>query len=109
MRAFSGCRSLKTIDLPEDLERIDNDAILRCGIDSIYIPAATTSIATTGVSACEHLMRVVVSPQNPVYDSRDNCNAIIESRTNMLVSGSAVAHIPRSVTSLSDEAFNFCC
>ena len=107
VRAFSGCWSLKTIDLPEDLERIDNDAILHCGIDSIYIPAATTSIATTGVSACEHLTRVVVSPQNPVYDSRDNCNAIIESRTNMLVSGSAVAHIPRSVTSLSDEAFNF--
>ena len=107
VRAFSGCRSLKTIELPEDLERIDNDAILRCGIDSIYIPAATTSIATTGVSACEHLTRVVVSPQNPVYDSRDNCNAIIDSRTNMMVSGSAVARIPRSVTSLSDEAFNF--
>ena len=101
------CWSLTTIDLPEDLERIDNDAILRCGIDSIYIPAATTSIATTGVSACEHLTRVVVSPQNPVYDSRDNCNAIIDSRTNMMVSGSAVARIPRSVTSLSDEAFNF--
>ena len=107
VRAFSGCWSLTTIELPEDLERIDNDAILRCGIDSIYIPAATTSIATTGVSACEHLMRVVVSPQNPVYDSRDNCNAIIDSRTNMMVSGSAVARIPRSVTSLSDEAFNF--
>lgn len=105
--AFRLCTSLHTIDLPECLERIDNDAFLACGLHSIYIPAATTSIATTAISACRQLTRVVVSPQNPVYDSRDNCNAIIDSRTNMMVSGSAVARIPRSVTSLSDEAFNF--
>ena len=105
--AFRLCVSLQAIDLPEFLERIDNDAFLACGLRSIYIPAATTSIATTAISACRHLTRVVVSPQNPVYDSRDNCNAIIDSRTNMMVSGSAVARIPRSVTSLSDEAFNF--
>jgi len=52
------------------------------------------------------LRRVVVSPDNPVYDSRDGCNAIIETATNMLLSGSAAAYIPRSVTSLSGEAFN---
>ena len=105
--AFRQCRSLLAIDLPEGLERIDNDAFVGCDLRSIYIPATTTSIATTAVSACRRLTQVVVSPQNPVYDSRDNCNAIIDSRTNMMVSGSAVAHIPRSVTSLSDEAFNF--
>ena len=69
--------------------------------------AATTSIATTAVTACEQLTSVVVSPDNPVYDSRDSCNAIIETQTNMMVSGSAAATIPRSVTSLSDECFNF--
>ena len=59
------------------------------------------------MSSCRQLTSVVVSPDNPVYDSRDSCNAIIETRTNMMVSGSTEATIPRSVTSLSDECFNF--
>ena len=49
----------------------------------------------------------MVDPANPVYDSRDSCNAIIETKSNMMVSASTVARIPRSVTSLSDECFNF--
>ncbi len=105
--AFNNCSALEHIDLPERLQTIEHDAFLDSGLRSIYIPAATTSIATTAVSSCRQLTSVVVSPDNPVYDSRDSCNAIIETRTNMMVSGSTVATIPRSVTSLSDECFNF--
>ncbi len=105
--AFNNCSALEHLDLPERLQTIEHDAFLVSGLRSIYIPAATTSIATTAVSSCRQLTSVVVSPDNPVYDSRDSCNAIIETRTNMMVSGSTVATIPRSVTSLSDECFNF--
>lgn len=105
--AFNNCSALEHIDLPERLQTIEHDAFLDSGLRSIYIPAATTSIATTAVSSCRQLTSVVVSPDNPVYDSRDSCNAIIETRSNMMVSGSTVATIPRSVTSLSDECFNF--
>ena len=105
--AFNNCSALEHLDLPERLQTIEHDAFLDSGLRSIYIPAATTSIATTAVSSCRQLTSVVVSPDNPVYDSRDSCNAIIETRTNMMVSGSTVATIPRSVTSLSDECFNF--
>ena len=104
--AFYYCQSLEHIDLPEQLQTIENNAFMKSALHSIYIPAATTSIATTAVSAIQELTSVVVSPDNPVYDSRDNCNAIIETRTNMMVSGSAKATIPRTVTSLSDECFN---
>ena len=105
--AFFTCSSLEHIDLPEQLQSIEHDAFVMAGLRSIRIPAATTSIATTAVSACQQLTSVVVDPTNPVYDSRDNCNAIIETQTNMMVSGSTVARIPRSVTTLSDECFNF--
>ena len=104
--AFCSCFSLEHIDLPERLQSIEHDAFLKTALHSIYIPAATTSIATTAVSAIQKLTSVVVSPDNPVYDSREGCNAIIETQTNTMVSGSAVARIPRSVTSLSDECFN---
>lgn len=104
--AFFHCESLEHIELPEQLQTIEHDAFIRTGLRSIRIPASTTSIATTAVSACQQLTSVVVDPANPVYDSRENCNAIIETKTNMMVSASAVARIPRSVTSLSDECFN---
>lgn len=105
--AFHDCKGLQHIELPERLERIDHDALVGCEFSSIYIPAATTSIATTAITSNPKLTKVVVSPDNPVYDSRENCNAIIHTATNTMVSASHVARIPRSVTALSDEAFNW--
>lgn len=101
------CCSLDTIALPDRLERIGHDAFNRCALRSVFIPASVVSLTSTSVSYCHQLTRVVVSADNPVYDSRDGCNAIIETRTNTLLSASCTARIPRSVTSLSDEAFNF--
>ena len=105
--AFRQCCSLDTIALPDRLERIGHDAFNRCALRSVFIPASVVSLTSTSVSYCQQLTRVVVSADNPVYDSRDGCNAIIETRTNTLLSASCTARIPRSVTSLSDEAFNF--
>ncbi len=104
--AFHMCNSLDSITLPDRLEHIGHNAFDMCPLRSIFIPASVTSLSSTSVSACQYLRRVVVSPDNPVYDSREECNAIIETATNRLLSASAVARIPRSVISLSDEAFN---
>ena len=48
---------------------------------------------------------MVVSDDNPVYDSREQCNAIIETATNTMVSGSVTAFFPRSVDKMSEEPF----
>ena len=45
---------------------------------------------------------------NPVYDSRNNCNAIIETATNTLHSGCKTTIIPNSVTSIGAWAFMYC-
>lgn len=105
--AFHSCKRLQHMELPERLERIDHDAFGLNQFSSIFIPAATTSIATTAVSENYKLTQVTVSPDNPVYDSRENCNAIIHTATNCMISASHVARIPRSIASLSDEAFNW--
>ena len=103
--AFYACRSLTAIQLPDDLEQVNRDAFMHCDLRELFIPAKTTSIATRAFICNENLSRVEVSTANPVYDSREDCNAIIETATNMMVTGSPVAIIPRSVTRLSDEAF----
>jgi hypothetical protein len=45
---------------------------------------------------------------NTKFDSRDNCNAIIETATNILIAGCKNTTIPNSVTSIGRGAFGNC-
>jgi hypothetical protein len=45
-----------------------------------------------------------VHPDNPIYDSRDNCNAIIETATNTLIVGCAKTIIPEGVVTVTETA-----
>ncbi len=105
--AFDRCFDLQRVLLPNTIKTIGENAFLGCDLLSVYIPAGTTSIAPTAFGANRHLVEVVVSDENPVYDSRGHCNAIIETDTNQMLSGSVTAVIPRSVTSLSDVCFSW--
>ena len=104
--AFYNCISLKKMVLPDHLEIIDKHAFTNCDLEEVFIPASTTFISTSTFHGNLHLRKVVVSKDNPVYDSRDNCNAIIETATNTLMSGSVTAFFPRSVDKMSDEPFS---
>ena len=57
---------------------------------------------------CFGLTSVVVENGNTVYDSRNNCNAIIETSTNTLIFGCKNTIIPNSVTSIGKGAFAEC-
>jgi hypothetical protein len=67
-----------------------------------------TSMGTNPFSNCPSLGQIIVSSGNTVYDSRGNCNAIIKSSTNELVSGCKNTVIPNSVTSIGSSAFYWC-
>ena len=57
---------------------------------------------------CSKLSSIMVDANNTKYDSRENCNAIIETSTNTLVVGCKVTVIPNSVTRIGDDAFSGC-
>lgn len=105
--AFDRCNNLVSLRLPASLVTIGENAFLDCSLRSIFIPAGVTNIASTAFGSNKYLAKVEVSPDNPVYDSREGCNAIVETETNTMISGSLSAFIPRSVISLSDECFNW--
>ena len=103
-RAFGTCTRLEYIELPHHLEKIGSYAFTDAALRSIYLPNNVSELALHVFSGCKQLTTVSVSPNNPVYDSRDNCNAIIHTATNTMVSGGITATVPTSVTDFSDDA-----
>ena len=89
---------------------IGGEAFSGCsGLTSVVIPNSATSIGDNTFIGCSGLSSVVVDKNNVKYDSRDNCNAIIETSTNKLVGGRNNTTIPNSVTAIGEDAFYDCC
>ena len=78
------------------------------GLTSVTIPNSVTSIATGAFGGCSALESIIVEEGNTIYDSRDNCNAIIVTHTNKLIAGCKNTVIPNSVTSIGGYAFSGC-
>ena len=78
------------------------------GLTSVTIPNSVTEIGQGAFGSCNGLTSIKVESGNSVYDSRENCNAIIETATNTLISGCKKTIIPNSVTSIGDGAFEHC-
>ena len=107
--AFLYCTGLTSITIPNSVTSIGNYAFYNCtGLTSIEIPNSVTSIGSSAFAYCSGLTSIVVDGNNTKYDSREDCNAIIETETNTLVSGCKNTVIPSSVTSIGEDAFAYC-
>ena len=125
---FNGCESLKKIALPEGVKSIQGFSFQRCfsleeinipasveeigpafdacrSLSNITIPRGVASIASGAFSGCSSLEYIKVEEGNAVYDSRENCNAIIEKESGILLAGGKNTVIPEGVTSIGRSAF----
>lgn len=92
-----------------DVTAIAEDAFANCtNLTAVSIPSTITSIGSGAFAGCSSLNNIVVDANNAKYDSRDNCNAIIETASNSLISGCKNTVIPSSVTSIGSKAFSGC-
>lgn len=105
--AFENCSNLQDVVIPESVNEIEGYAFWECPkIRNIFIPKSVTKIG--GCSITTSAETIKVDPENPVYDSRNDCNAIIETNTNTLINGCCGTIIPNSVTKIAESAFQFC-
>ena len=108
-RAFFGCRGLVSISIPASVTQIDNYAFMDCiDLTSISLPSSVAQIGIRAFGNTPACTSISVSPDNPVFDSRDNCNAIIQTSSNSLVVGCQNTVIPSSVTQIGSGAFYTC-
>lgn len=106
--AFSHNEYLSNVVLPDSITTIGANAFYRSGIISIKIPRNTTSIDATAFDECERLISIEVDESNPVYDSRDNCDAIIVTETDTLLQGCDSTVFPDGITSIGENALCTC-
>ena len=127
--AFSGCNNLQQltwnakncssrgnmstsnielVTIGDEVELIPDSFVNGSRITNVTIPNSVTSIGNYAFSGCSGLTSITVASGNPKYDSRNNCNAIIETASSTLITGCKNTVIGNSVTSIGNYAFYEC-
>jgi hypothetical protein len=117
--AFEGCTGLTSVTIPEGVVQLGRGAFEGCtGLTAITVPSTVKSLVSSTFGGCTKLTSLAVAAGNPVYDSRNNCNAIIETYVEKkkdetithlkLVAGCKTSVIPEGVTEIGINAFLNC-
>ena len=102
-RLLVGCMNTR---IPDDVRSIHGSAFYGCSqLSEIFIPASVTDIGPGAFGRCAGLQKITVAPNNLVYDSRNGCNAIIETASGLLLVGCGGTIIPNTVSQIGERAF----
>ena len=92
--------------IPDDVVEINSSAFQRCSsLQEIYIPKSVRKIGERAFADCPSLEKISVEEGNPKYDSRSECNAIVETVTNTIIAGCKNTRIPESIQHIHPNAF----
>ena len=103
--AFSNCSALNDLRLEPTLESIEGAAFSNCNhLMSLHFPATLKSLDGHAFVDCP-INSIEVDAANPVYDSRNGCNAVMRTADNAVVMTCSNSQIPEDITAIGDYAF----
>lgn len=104
--AFQNDGGLASVTIGKTVEEIGESAFKNCkSLTELTIPASVKSISEGAFIGCYGLKTIKVEDGNPIYDSREDCNAIIETATGTLLYGSSQTVVPDGVKTIDAYAF----
>ena len=106
MRATnSGCKNLERISFGTGLVSINENAFYDCKLIELHLPKNLKHIDENAFYSSSPIYRLSVDVENPMFDSREGCNAVINTATNTLVMGCTNTTIPQDVVAIGNKAF----
>ena len=108
-RSAFWCKLVTDVVIPDSVTVIEEGAFTFCSeLTGVTIPNSVTNIDGAPFFGCSNLTDIVVEEGNSRYDSRDGCNAIIETESNVLIQGCKKTVIPSNVRGIGERAFSRC-
>ena len=97
------------VEIPDGTTAIGEQAFYgNTIIESVRIPATVENVGSMAFGDCPSLTAISVDPTNQTYDSREDCNAVIETGIGRLVAGCKDTVVPGGVTEIGNRAFFKC-
>ncbi|MGB4671111.1 MAG: C10 family peptidase [Bacteroidaceae bacterium] len=92
--------------IPASVYQIGDYAFYGCSrLKEVVVPPSLVYLNGGIFGSCNNMEHLSVSLGNPHFDSRNNCNAIIETKTDRLVQGCNYTVVPDGVVTIGANAF----
>ncbi|MCR5158942.1 MAG: leucine-rich repeat protein [Prevotella sp.] len=104
-RAFLYCWALQSVTIPSSVTVIENTSFHETSLTTVFIPQTVESVGYRAFTGCPYLESIIVENGNPNYDSRNGCNAIVETATNTIIAGCKNSIIPEGILAIGGCAF----
>lgn len=95
---FQEKENVQTITLESGITYVDYSAFGYCpNLRSVRLCDTVEKVETNAFIYCPKLETITVDTANPVYDSRNGCNGLVETATNTFIAGGSRSAIPEGI------------
>lgn len=105
---FINNQRIRTLVIPEGVEELRKYSFCNALIDTLFLPSSLKNMDVYAFANRDSLKYITVHSDNRFYDSREDCNAVIETATNTLMFGCNKTKIPNTIVAIDDRAFYGC-
>lgn len=106
---FQEKENVQTITLESGITYVDYSAFGYCpNLRSVRLCDTVEKVETNAFIYCPKLETITVDTTNPVYDSRNGCNGLVETATNTFIAGGSRSAIPEGIVRIESNAFHGC-